>query len=90
MHPTYTYTQQQELGYDCVRWTNAIYHDLLRTGDGTGIGMISSYFGQVWLVHCNVCSVFCHVNVYMAEYACYVYEQQAFSRAGWLAIDVAH
>lgn len=36
-----------ELGYDCATWTRTIYHDLLLSGDGTGVGMIRSYFDRV-------------------------------------------
>lgn len=37
----------QELGYDCVQWGPAVYHDLLRSGDGTAEGIVSSYFNTV-------------------------------------------
>lgn len=37
----------QELGLDCVAWTPAVYHDLLRSGDGTAEGIVAAYFGMV-------------------------------------------
>ena len=37
----------QELGLDCVAWAPAVYHDLLRSGDGTAEGIVAAYFGMV-------------------------------------------
>lgn len=37
----------QELGLDCVAWTPSVYHDLLRSGDGTAEGIVAAYFGMV-------------------------------------------
>ena len=37
----------QEVGYDCVQWTPAIYDDLLRWGDGTGQGLIKAWFSRM-------------------------------------------
>ena len=39
----------QELGMDCVAWTPSVYHDLLRSGDGTAEGIVAAYFGMVRL-----------------------------------------
>lgn len=36
-----------ELGFDCVRWTPALFADLVRTGDGTGPGLVHTYFNTV-------------------------------------------
>ena len=36
-----------ELGLDCVRWTPTLFADLVRTGDGTGPGLVHTYFGTV-------------------------------------------
>lgn len=32
---------------DCVAWTPSVYHDLLRSGDGTAEGIVAAYFGMV-------------------------------------------
>ncbi len=37
----------QELGLDCVAWNPSVYHDLLRSGDGTAEGIVAAYFGMV-------------------------------------------
>ena len=37
----------QELGLDCVAWAPPVYHDLLRSGDGTAEGIVAAYFGMV-------------------------------------------
>ncbi|KAL3149056.1 hypothetical protein ABBQ32_001901 [Trebouxia sp. C0010 RCD-2024] len=37
----------EELGLDCVAWAPAVYHDLLRSGDGTAEGIVAAYFGMV-------------------------------------------
>ena len=37
----------QELGMDCVAWNPSVYHDLLRSGDGTAEGIVAAYFGMV-------------------------------------------
>lgn len=37
----------QEIGYDCVQWSPAVYYDLLRWGDGTGQGLIRAYFSKL-------------------------------------------
>ena len=34
---------------DCVTWTASVYHDLLRSGDGTAEGIVAAYFGMVCL-----------------------------------------
>lgn len=39
--------QVQELGLDCVAWAPPVYHDLLRSGDGTAEGIVAAYFGMV-------------------------------------------
>ena len=36
-----------ELGLDCVRWTPTLFADLVRTGDGTGPGLVHTYFNTV-------------------------------------------
>lgn len=36
-----------ELGMDCTSWTPALYSDLVRTGDGTGEGLVAVYFNTV-------------------------------------------
>lgn len=35
------------LGMDCANWSPALYADLVRTGDGTGVGLVATYFGTV-------------------------------------------
>ena len=42
----------QELGMDCVAWTPSVYHDLLRSGDGTAEGIVAAYFGMVRFCIC--------------------------------------
>ncbi|DBB09328.1 TPA: hypothetical protein ACH3X3_007907 [Trebouxia sp. C0006] len=37
----------EELGLDCVAWNPSVYHDLLRSGDGTAEGIVAAYFGMV-------------------------------------------
>ena len=34
----------EELSHSCVNWTPPIYYDLLRLGDGTGEGMVKTYY----------------------------------------------
>ncbi|KAK9835988.1 hypothetical protein WJX81_004011 [Elliptochloris bilobata] len=34
-------------GLDCAKWSAPVYHDLLRVGDGSGEGMLCSYFNTV-------------------------------------------
>lgn len=45
--PLYYSIRMQELGLDCVAWAPAVYHDLLRSGDGTAEGIVAAYFGMV-------------------------------------------
>ena len=47
-------SNMQELGLDCVAWNPSVYHDLLRTGDGTAEGIVASYFGMVIQCCCTV------------------------------------
>ncbi len=41
------FSNLQELGLDCVAWNPSVYHDLLRSGDGTAEGIVAAYFGMV-------------------------------------------
>lgn len=51
VHPLYSLARwtmrMQELGLDCVAWAPPVYHDLLRSGDGTAEGIVAAYFGMV-------------------------------------------
>lgn len=51
LHPSYILARWtmsvQELGLDCVAWAPPVYHDLLRSGDGTAEGIVAAYFGMV-------------------------------------------
>ncbi len=81
----------QELGLDCVAWNPSVYHDLLRSGDGTAEGIVAAYFGMVrsrvptntlvqgccTFLTSQVCKSL--VEGFKADFIC----------AGWLAHDAA-
>lgn len=39
----------QELGLECANWTPEVYHDLIRSADGTEEGIIRLFFDKVQL-----------------------------------------
>ena len=53
----------QQVGLDCANWEPAVYHDLLRYGDGSPEALLSNYFNTVGYISTgDVASMFMPVN----------------------------